>query len=402
MSDTPDSLADRDRFSVDDAASERLVERVPLSRRSLGVLAAWAVLVAAAVWENTVTPEGLVPFWGFATSPLEYLYYASLVVVVAALVVPLYGRPDRRTRYWRRLRRDPVGVLALVFLLVVWYAATFGKATLGVFGIESSQGIRGGVPLAQPPAWESVRLGPSVPYCYGPTAEGLCQGTWRFPLGTTVNGQGIVTLAVEGATVAVQVSLVTAALIVPLAVAVGTVAAYYGGRVDSVLMRYIDVQRVVPAVFLVVLIQQSFERSLLGIVLVFGLFDWDGTARLVRSAASSHVDAGYVRAAKDAGMSDLAIMRTHVVPNVSDTVISAVADRMPMLVLVEAGIAYLGFTNPLAQSWGSTIAIGFSNFPTFWWTLTFTAIPLVSTVAAMSVLGATLRDVLDPKAEVGA
>ncbi|UIP00576.1 ABC transporter permease [Halobaculum sp. CBA1158] len=389
------------RFAVDRGDPGPL-ERLPVAPRTVGLLATWLVLAAAGLWEELVTTEGVVPFWGFATGIIEYLYYASLAVVAWYLVVPLARRPDLRRRYWRRLRRKPLALASAAYLLLLWYAATFGTWTLSVLGIESTDNIRYGVPAAQPPAWTAVEMSPTIPYCLASREGDMCPGTWTFPLGTTVDGNGMVHLMVEGARVAVQVSLVTAALVVPFAVVVGTVAAYYGGRVDALLMRYVDLQRVVPAVFVVLLVQESFNRSLVTIVVVFGLFDWDGTARLVRSAAASHVDAGYVRAARDAGMSDLAIVRTHVVPNVGDTVVAAVADRMPTLVLVEAGIAYLGFTNPLAQSWGSTIAIGFSRFPELWWTVLFAAVPLVLTVAAMSVLGDALRDVLDPRAEVSA
>lgn len=387
-----------DRFAAD-PGDRRLADRAPITPRTAALFAAWAVLAAAALWEAFVTPTGVVPFWGVSTGIIEYLYYASLAVVGWALA-PLARRPDLRRRYWRRLRRKPAALASAAYLLVLWYAATFGVWTLSALGIESTEGIPYGVPAAQPPAWTGIEMSPTIPYCLASRDGDMCPGTWHFPLGTTVDGHGMIHLIVEGARVAVQVSLVTAALVVPAAVLVGTVAAYYGGRVDALLMRYVDLQRVVPAVFVVLLVQESFSRSLVTIVVVFGLFDWDGTARLVRSAAASRVDAGYVRAARDAGVSDPQIVRRHVIPNVSDTVVAAVANRMPTLVLVEAGIAYLGFTNPLAQSWGSTIAIGFSRFPELWWTVLFAAIPLVCTVAAMSVLGDALRDVLDPTAEV--
>lgn len=387
-----------DRFAVD-PGDRGIAERLAIAPRTLALLVVWTVLAAAALWEAFVTPTGLVPFWGVTTGIIEYLYYASLAVVGWALA-PLARRPDLRRRYWRRLRRKPAALVSAAYLLLLWYAATFGERTLSLLGIESADDLRYGVPAAQPPAWTGVEMSPTIPYCQASLDGDVCPGTWHFPLGTTVDGHGMIHLIVEGARVAVQVSLVTAALVVPMAVLVGTVAAYYGGRVDAVLMRYVDLQRVVPAVFVVLLVQETFSRSLVTIVVVFGLFDWDGTARLVRSAAASRVDAGYVRAARDAGMSDAQIVRRHVVPNVSDTVVAAVANRMPTLVLVEAGIAYLGFTNPLARSWGSTIAIGFSRFPELWWTVAFAAIPLVCTVAAMSVLGDALRDVLDPRTEV--
>ncbi|WP_284012164.1 hypothetical protein [Halobaculum litoreum] len=191
------SDAVEDRFEVD-TDGRRVVDRLPVRLRTVALAGVLTVLAVAGVWEEVVTPDGVVPFWGVSTSIIEYLYYASLAVAACYVGVPLARRPDLRRRYWRRLRRRPVGLAAAAYLLVVWYAATFGAWTIDALGVESTEEITYGVPPSQPPAWATVEMSPTIPYCQGTLEGDLCHGTWYFPLGTTVNGDGLVTLIVEG------------------------------------------------------------------------------------------------------------------------------------------------------------------------------------------------------------
>ncbi|WP_152529753.1 ABC transporter permease [Candidatus Halobonum tyrrellensis] len=379
--------------------------------RTVGAVVAVGVIAAAFVYQRVAVPSGIVPFWGWRPTPIDYLLYVSLVLTGCYLVVPLARRPRTTRRYWRRLRERPSAVASLGYLLAFALVGTFGPGAVDRFDVGSAEGLRGGVPPGQPPPGFAVPMPGAVGgesqtvYCLGEVTGGadpVCHGTWRFPLGTTVAGGDVVDLLVEGARVALEVALVTAAVIVPIAVAVGTVAAYYGGWVDELLMRYVDVQLVVPALFVVIIAQETFAgRSLLVVVLAFGLFDWGATARIVRSEALQRMRSGYVRAAADAGSGGPRTIRRHLVPNVSSTVVTAVTNKMPTLVVVEAGIAYLGFSSPLSQSWGTTLSMGLSRAPLYWWTALFAGVLLVATVGALHLLGDALRDVLDPRTEVG-
>lgn len=164
-------------------------------------------------------------------------------------------------------------------------------------------------------------------------------------------------------------------------------------------MRYVDVQLVLPAVFLVIVVQSLFGRSLLHIVLVFGFLNWGGTARVVRADALQRVEEGYVKAAESAGASSVWVLYRHVVPNVSDTLVTAITLQMPTLIIVEATISFLGYGSPLERSWGATINGGLHGFPTTWWTTLFPAIVLFFTAVSFHVLGDALRDILDPQME---
>ena len=398
--------------SVDlpDGVGEGGSPRIRLAPRTLGALAGVGVVAAAFVYQRVAVPPGIVPFWGWRPTPIDYLLYVSLVLTVCYLVVPLARRPAVTRRYWRRIRDRPAAVASLGYLAVFTLVGTFGPGAVDRFDIGSAEGLRGGTPPGQPPPGFTAPMKGSTGasrtlYCIGEVTGGtdpVCHGTWRYPLGTTVAGGDVIDLLVEGARVALEVALVTAAIIVPVAVAVGTVAAYYGGWVDELLMRYVDVQLVIPALFVVIIAQETFDgRSLLIVVLAFGLFDWGGTARLVRSEALQRMSSGYVRAAADAGSGGPRTIRRHLVPNVSSTVVTAVTNKMPTLIVVEAGIAYLGFSSPLSQSWGTTLAMGLSYAPTYWWTALATGTALAATVGALHLLGDALRDVLDPRTGAG-
>jgi peptide/nickel transport system permease protein len=233
--------------------------------------------------------------------------------------------------------------------------------------------------------------------CIGPVSDGMCHGTLAHPLGTTGFNQDVRAVTVESTQVALQVSVVTARLVVPSATAVGTGAAQFGGWVDELLMRYVDIQQTIPPFFVYIVAQFLIGPSLLLIVGIFGLLNWGGTARLVRSEALAKREAEYVLAARSAGSSSLRTVRKHIVPNVSNTVLTAVTLQMPALIVIEATLSYLGIGPDGVGSWGNIIFHGMENFPIYWWVAVFPVLAILVTVVAFYVLGDALRDTLDPR-----
>jgi peptide/nickel transport system permease protein len=200
--------------------------------------------------------------------------------------------------------------------------------------------------------------------------------------------------------VAVYLIVVTTALVVPIGTLVGVVAGYYGGAVDSLLMRYVDVQSTVPAVVAYVVLIVVVGKSLFLLLLVFGLFSWGSVARVVRAATRQRRSAAYVLAGRSVGGSDRYLLRRHLLPNVSHAVVTALAGQVPLLLITEAAVAYLGLGSVDAVSWGSLVANGietgvFSN----WWVAGLPTAALAGTVLCLRLLGDALRDVLDPRGE---
>ena len=228
-----------------------------------------------------------------------------------------------------------------------------------------------------------------------------CHGTLQYPLGTTSTGAGMLTLVVAGMRISLQVALITAMIIVPIATAVGTVAGYAGGLLDEVLMRYVDVQQAVPAFLVYLILIFVLGRSLFLIVLVFGLLSWGGVARLVRSETMQRREEVYVMAARNAGVGRVQILRRHLLPNVSSTVITATTHLIPLLILAEAALAFLELGVIALPSWGQTIALSYQGdyFLQAWWVWLLPLLFLIATVTSLSVLGDALRDALDPRGE---
>nr|WP_256531693.1 ABC transporter permease subunit [Halovivax cerinus] len=145
------------------------------------------------------------------------------------------------------------------------------------------------------------------------------------------------------------------------------------------------------------------------LLVTFGLLSWDGVARLVRSETLQRREAGYILVARSLGGSASYIGRRHIIPNVTNTLVPAVFHLLALLVLVEAGVAFLGFHHVETYSWGSTIqegidppwfklGAGFEIDPhEIWWVSTFPTIALAVTLVSLKLVGDGLRDALDPK-----
>jgi peptide/nickel transport system permease protein len=263
----------------------------------------------------------------------------------------------------------------------------------------------------QPPVGLTAPISLSGGACLGEVVDNACHGTWQHPLGTTDRLQDVLVVTVEGTQSAMYVATVVPVLAAPIGVLVGTLSAYTGGRVDELLMRYVDLQLVLPPFFAYLFLQVFFGRSYLLFVLVFGLLNWGSIARVVRSEALSKTDVGYVRAARDAGSSPLRTVRRHVLPNVSNTVVTSVTSMMPTVILVEVSLGYLQLSDPVDTSWGNLISgsamggagvIVIDGFAfTTWWTEAVPVAAMVVTLVALRVLGDALRDVLDPREVTG-
>jgi len=358
------------------------------SARLAGFVLSVAALAAAFAYDRVAVPAGEPLVGDWVVSGLDWLVALSLVVLAFHLVVPLARRRRRTRRHWRRLRENRAAVASLAYLLVLFAVGLVGPAVVDRPGAATD-------PLAQPPVGVGVPLS-TVGTCAGAVVDGVCRGTWAHPLGTTGGGADVFAWTVYGAAVAVKVVLVVGTLLAPLAVAVGTVAAYVGGRVDAALMRYVDLQQSLPPFFVYVFVQFVYGPSLLLLVVVFGFLNWGGVARLVRGEALQRRDEGYVLAARSAGVAPRTIVRRHLVPNVSTTLLTAVTLYMPTLVIAEATLSFLRLTGD-ARSWGQLIAVGAQSLSLYWWPVAVPAAALLATVVAFNVLGDALRDALDPR-----
>lgn len=327
---------------------------------------------------------------------LDWLFVLSLLAFLFYILVPLALNRTQTKRYWRRFRTNKFAVVSLFYLIGFFVVGTVGPLILGAPETDL-------LTENQPPLFFTVESGSVALNCVGDVTQAgtssLCHGSLQYPLGTMSGGQNMLTIVVVGMRVSLQIALISSMLIIPIATAVGTVAGYAGGLVDDVLMRYVDIQQSVPAFLVYLILIFVLNQSLFLIVLVFGLLSWGGVARLVRSETLQRREEGYVMAAENAGVSRVQILRRHLLPNVSNTVITATTHLIPLLILAEAAIAFLDLGPVALSSWGQIIAQGIEGqyFPQTWWISTIPMLFLLVTIVSFSVLGDALRDALDPR-----
>ena len=372
--------------------------RVAVSRRTQVFVAALCVLAGLFVYDVFTGYDLWIGAW-YTSSRVDWLYLVSLVVFVFYVAVPLARNRERTRQYWRRFRTNRLAVLCLLYLVVFFALGTASLLVLGRPELHVQYSY-------QPPLFSTIEEGTIAQTCAGqvtgPAIEEYCHGSLRFPLGTNQSGQSLLGLAIAGMGVALVVALVTSMIMVPIATIVGVTAGYSGGWVDEVLMRYVDIQQTVPAFLIYILLSLVYGASLFLIVLTFGLLSWGGVARLVRSEVVKRREELYITAAESAGASRLQVVRRHVLPNVSNTIVTATTRQIPFLILAEAAIAFIGkIGDENVPSWGEAIALGFdvSQFPKTWWLVAVPAAFLVVTVFSFSVVGDALRDTLDPRGE---
>jgi peptide/nickel transport system permease protein len=365
-----------------------------LSRRDWGALLSGLAVVVVFLYDYLVLPASrptiTVPVeWN--VTQLDWLFVTTLLAIVFYVAVPLYDNRRLTAYYWREFRKNRMAVLSLGYLLVVFCIGVAGPILLEKPTLALDRAY-------QPPVYMSVDS--TVPVnCLGEVVDGRCRGTMDHPLGTTGDGKDILVLVVYGMQVSMKVGLISTLLVVTIGTAVGTVAAYGSGLVDELLMRYVDIQLVFPAFFLYLLLTYLFGGSLFMFIVIFGLTGWGSIARLVRSEALQRAEEEYITAARSAGAGTLYVIRRHLVPNVSNSVITAATLLIPGFILFEASLSFLSLGDPSVPSWGQVIANGRSDLSTAWWISTVPGVFLFTTILAFNFMGDALRDALDPRQE---
>jgi peptide/nickel transport system permease protein len=228
----------------------------------------------------------------------------------------------------------------------------------------------------------------------------LAAPSWQHWFGTDDLSRDLLSRIVYGARISLAVAGLSVALSITCGTLVGLAAGLAGGAVDALLMRMVDALLAIPRLILLVVILAFWPQiSLPLLVLVLGITSWFDTSRLVRAEVLSVRERPFYAAAVSAGTSTGRLIRNHVLPNVAGPIIVAATLGIGQIILVEAGLSFLGIgiARP-TPSWGRMVADSQEIMVSAWWTAAFPGLAIVVTVVAFSVLGDALRDALDPKA----
>ena len=369
--------------------------RLSLSVNTIGFLATALPIVALALydWQLLGRREPTFGFLGLEADivGVDYLFAISLLIFGFYLLLPLYQNPRLTRYYWSQFKRNRPAIVSLG-----WLAFVFVIGLIGPLFIDApEQSILYG---HQPPAFLSIDSA-NVPQCVGEVSGGRCYGTWEYPLGTTQGGKGVFAGIVHGMTISMKIGFIATLIAVVIGTAFGTVSAYAGGWVDEILMRYVDIQASWPTLIMYLLIIYSFGGGLPLLILLLGLFSWEGMARYVRSKALSVSEEEYIQAVRVSGASSYRVIRRHVIPNSASSIITDITLLIPAFLLAEAQLAFLGLGDPTVASWGQLIDSGRNDLSFAPWITLAPGIMLFLTILAFNFLGDALLDALNPEAE---
>ena len=218
----------------------------------------------------------------------------------------------------------------------------------------------------------------------------------KFIFGTDDLGRDVYSRVLWGARTSIMVGLVSVSIIAFLGTFIGSIAGYFGGVVDQVIMRITDIILTIPTLILLLLISSVLRtRNLFIIMSVIGLLGWPSMARIVRSQYLSFKEFNFVEAAKTIGTSDIKIIFKHILPNALSPIIVVSTLRIATSILTEASLSFLGFGDPTAITWGLMLHRGHIAVRTAPWVAIIPGLAIFITVIGFNLLGDALRDALD-------
>ena len=269
--------------------------------------------------------------------------------------------------------------------------------------VRNRRGLLGGIVVAAMLA--AGLLAPVVaPYSYSTQSllQRLKPPTAAHWLGTDGFGRDILTRVIWGARVSLEIGFLATGLAIAVGTAVGSAAGYFGGAVDTGIMRVADVFMSVPALFLILVVVALFGASLLNTAMVVGLVTWAPVARIVRGECLTLRARDFVEAARALGASHGRILGRHVLVNAVPAIIVQGTLLLGQTILIESGLSYLGLgVQPPTPSWGNMVVEGRQFLGSAWWVSTFPGLAIFATVLGFNLFGDGLRDALDPALRSG-
>ena len=219
------------------------------------------------------------------------------------------------------------------------------------------------------------------------------------PFGTDPYSRDVLSRLIYGSRVSLAVGLGSVALAMSFGIAVGIVAGFLGGAVDTVLMRLVDAAIAVPRLLVLLIVASLWGRlGLVPLTLLMAGTGWFGVSRLVRAETMALRDREFVLAARALGVPTPRLLVRHVLPNVLAPALVAAALGIANVILLEAALSYLGIgIRPPAASWGTIIEDGAERVAELWWLTLFPGLAILVTVFACNALGDALRDAFDPR-----
>ena len=279
---------------------------------------------------------------------------------------------------WRRLRRDPAAMFGATLVIAIVLVAILAPV---LSPHDPTEQFRDGLtPDGQP-----------MPSTL------LANGDSRFPLGTDANGRDLLSRILYGTRISLIVGVLANMMAVAIGALVGSVAAYFGGWLEIVLMRFTDMMMAFPTLLLAMTLVAILKPSIWIIILVIGAVYWTWIARVIYGQVLSLRERDFVTAARALGAGRVFALIRHILPQLFPTIIVWGTLGIATNVTLEASLSYLGIgVQPPTPSWGGMIQQGQSFYRTAPWLVIFPGVAIMLTVFAFNLFGDGLRDALDP------
>jgi peptide/nickel transport system permease protein len=292
---------------------------------------------------------------------------------VAPLIeAPTETGPTRRGFLLRTLRHRPAAVVGTVILVVVTLVAVLAPL-IAPYGLHTQVGPVFGHP------------------------------SWRHPLGLDDGGIDMVTLLMWGARVSLVVGFAATFVSMAIGGAVGVIAGYFGGWVDTLLMRITDYFLVVPDVPLMIVVAAIWGPSLFHIIIVIGILLWTSTARVIRAQVKSVRERVYVKRTRALGAGHMRIVLRHVLPQVAPLLIANTVLTVAVAIFDETALSFLGLGDPSTTSLGKVIENAFERAAISsgaWWAIVWPGVLVTLIILGCSLVGGALEDALNPRLRV--
>ncbi|MBW6463398.1 MAG: ABC transporter permease [Dethiobacteria bacterium] len=275
---------------------------------------------------------------------------------------------------WRLLWRDKSGLIGLTVFLIIVFTATFASQLSPHDPLKQNLHVS-----RQPPVWVE-------------------EGNAEHILGTDNLGRDIFSRIIYGARVSIMVGFLGVSMAFSLGMMIGLIAGYKGGRVDSIIMTLTNMILALPYLVFVVFVAAILGRSLLNVILIFGLTDIPIFVRVTRGEVLRLREEGYIEAAVSIGQKTPAIIFKHIMPNLLGPLITLATFEMSAMIFYEAGLGFLGLSvPPTIPSWGNMLAEGRQYLTVYPWMSIYPGLAIVITGFGMNLFGDWLRDALDPR-----
>ena len=270
----------------------------------------------------------------------------------------------------RRLFLNKAAVISLFTLIIISIVSVFGPFFLQYNFSDTDWGS-----IYQPPSFETGHY-----------------------LGTDGNGRDLLVRILHGGRLSLSIGLIATFVSVFIGVLYGTIAGFFGGKLDIFMMRIVEILYAMPYLIFVIILMVVFGRNIYFLFIAIGAVEWLTMARIVRGQTISLKEKEFIETSKALGQSNTLIIVKHIIPNLAGPIIVYITLMVPSVIILESFLSFLGLgvQEPLT-SWGVLISEGSREMETAWWLLIFPGSFMVITLASLNFIGDCLRDAIDPK-----